>query len=110
MDIVDDTTPTVGSFASRPHAPPGVLVRNRKPQCRSPPRYPQGGSVSYAAVAARALGARGCVVTVSGPQRAQQLDVFDGHALTVLPSNVTLTFAHTYRWWGEQPARLLRVV
>ncbi|GBF92662.1 hypothetical protein Rsub_05031 [Raphidocelis subcapitata] len=62
---------------------------------------PTGGSVSYAAVAARALGARGCVVTVSGPQRAQQLDVFDGHALTVLPSNVTLTFAHTYRWWGS---------
>jgi len=57
--------------------------------------------VSYAAAAARALGARACVVTVAGPERAQQLDVFDGHSLKVVPSNVTLTFAHTYTWWGE---------
>jgi hypothetical protein len=36
---------------------------------------------------------------VAGPEA--QLGVFDGHSLKVVPANETLTFAHTYRWWGE---------
>lgn len=27
--------------------------------------------------------------------------MFKGAALTVVPANETLTFEHTYAWWGE---------
>lgn len=65
------------------------------------PHPPQGGAVSYAAVAARALGARACVVTVAGPEASGRLGLFQGHALTLLHANETLTFAHTYTWFGS---------
>ncbi|KAI8466451.1 MAG: Ribokinase-like protein [Monoraphidium minutum] len=60
---------------------------------------PTGGAVSYAAVAARALGASSCVVTVAGPDAA--LGVFTGSRLRVVAAAETLTFRHTYTWWGS---------
>lgn len=67
---------------------------------------PTGGAVSYASVVAQALGASTCVVTVAGPEA--DLDVFGDEAqLYVLPANETLTFEHTYTWWGH--SRRLRV-
>lgn len=29
------------------------------------------------------------------------LSVFEGHELYVVPTAATLTFEHTYTWWGE---------
>lgn len=66
---------------------------------------PAGGAVSYAAAAARAYGIRACVVTVAGPDA--DLSVFEGHELHVVPSDSTLTFEHTYTWFGH--SRKLRV-
>jgi len=66
---------------------------------------PTGGAVSYAAVLAKVLGLKACVVTVAGPEA--DLDVFDGHTLYVIPAKETLTFEHTYTWWGH--SRKLRV-
>ena len=39
------------------------------------------------------------IVAVAGPDA--DLSVFEGHELHVLPANVTLTFEHTYTWFGE---------
>jgi hypothetical protein len=36
---------------------------------------------------------------VAGPEA--NLSVFKGTALTVVPANETLTFEHSYAWWGE---------
>jgi hypothetical protein len=36
------------------------------------------------------------------------LSVFEGHELHVVPTAATLTFEHTYTWWGECPG--LRLV
>ncbi|KAJ9518774.1 hypothetical protein QJQ45_026041, partial [Haematococcus lacustris] len=72
---------------------------------------PVGGSVSYAAVAAKALGLRACVVTTAGP--GFNASVFDGHELHIVPAEHTLTFEHSYGsalaalWWGH--SRKLRV-
>ncbi|PNH05104.1 hypothetical protein TSOC_008665 [Tetrabaena socialis] len=66
---------------------------------------PAGGAVSYAAAAARAYGIRACVVTVASADA--DLSVFDGHELHVVPAPSTLTFEHTYSWFGHQ--RKLRV-
>ena len=124
VDIVDKATPTVSAVTAVPPTPAhaaaavmllhccsrGVATSDKpsgcvaaRPTCFRPTLDPLqgGGAVSYAAVAARALGAKACVVTVSGPERLQQLGVFEGHHLKVVPANVTLTFAHTYTWWGE---------
>jgi hypothetical protein len=40
---------------------------------------------------------------VAGPDA--DLGVFSGTALRVVPANATLTFSHTYRWWGERRRR-----
>ncbi|GIL71499.1 hypothetical protein Vretimale_2635 [Volvox reticuliferus] len=66
---------------------------------------PAGGAVSYAAAAVRAYGIRACVVTVAGPDA--DLKVFDGHELHLVNAASTLTFEHTYTWFGHQ--RKLRV-
>ena len=31
------------------------------------------------------------------------LSIFDGHELHVVDAGETLTFEHTYTWWGESP-------
>jgi len=49
-------------------------------------------------------GAAACPA-VAGPDA--DIDIFAGSQLSVLPSNRTLTFEHTYSWWGH--ARKLRV-
>lgn len=59
----------------------------------------QGGAISYAAAVASAYGIRACVVTAAGPDA--DLSVFRGHDLHVVPTNHTLTFEHSYTWWGE---------
>ncbi len=59
----------------------------------------QGGAISYAAAVASAYGIRACVVTAAGPDA--DLSVFRGHDLHVIPTNRTLTFEHSYTWWGE---------
>ncbi|KAG2500935.1 hypothetical protein HYH03_000760 [Edaphochlamys debaryana] len=64
-----------------------------------------GGAVSYAAAVLKAYGIRACVVTVAGPDA--DLSVFRGHELHVVPSPSTLTFEHSYAWFGHQ--RKLRV-
>ncbi|PNW75901.1 hypothetical protein CHLRE_12g555750v5 [Chlamydomonas reinhardtii] len=66
---------------------------------------PAGGAVSYAASIVRAYGIRACVVTVAGEDA--DLTVFNGHELHVVPAPSTLTFEHTYTWFGHQ--RKLRV-
>ena len=38
-------------------------------------------------------------IAVAGPEA--DLDVFDGHTLYVIPAKETLTFEHTYTWWGK---------
>ena len=59
----------------------------------------QGGAIAYAAAVANAYGTRACVVTAAGPDA--DLAVFKGHELHVVPTNSTLTFEHSYTWWGE---------
>lgn len=59
----------------------------------------QGGAISYAAAVASAYGIRACVVTAASPDA--DLSVFRGHNLHVVPANSTLTFEHSYTWWGE---------
>ncbi len=66
----------------------------------------QGGAISYAAAAASAYGVRACVVTAAAP--GSDLSVFEGHELHVVPAAATLTFEHTYTWWGARPARRRR--
>ena len=38
----------------------------------------------------------------AGPEA--DLSVFRGHEVHRVASNATLTFEHTYTWWGERPA------
>ena len=59
----------------------------------------QGGAIAYAAAVASAYGTKACVVTAAGPDA--DLAVFKGHELHVVPTNSTLTFEHSYTWWGE---------
>ena len=65
----------------------------------------QGGAIAYAAAVASAYGTRACVVTAAGPDA--DLAVFKGHELHVVPTNSTLTFEHSYTWWGEDLYRHL---
>lgn len=62
-------------------------------------RYP-GGAVSYAATVASALGARACIVTTASAD-AGPFPALEGHDIIIVPSNRTLTFEHTYTFWGE---------
>lgn len=61
--------------------------------------FVQGGAIAYAAAVASAYGVRACIVTAAGPDA--DLSVFKGHELHVVPSEKTLTFEHSYTWWGE---------
>ena len=66
----------------------------------------QGGAIAYAAAVASAYGVKACVVTAAGPDA--DLAVFSGHELHVVPTNSTLTFEHSYTWWGEHlPCRCI---
>ena len=49
-----------------------------------------------------------CVCAVAGPDA--DLSVFQGHHLRVIPSDATLTFEHTYTWWGESRAQRSHVI
>ncbi|GAB4814283.1 hypothetical protein N2152v2_001329 [Parachlorella kessleri] len=64
-----------------------------------------GGAVSYAAAVAAAMGVRACVVTANDGEA--DLSLFKDHDLHVVLSNATLTFEHTYTFWGNR--RKLRV-
>lgn len=59
----------------------------------------QGGAISYAAAVATAFGVRSCIVTAASSDA--DLTVFEGHELHVVSTQETLTFEHTYTWWGE---------
>ena len=59
----------------------------------------QGGAISYAAAVASAYGIRACVVTAAGPDA--DLSVFKEHELHLVRTERTLTFEHSYTWWGE---------
>lgn len=65
-----------------------------------------GGAVSYAAAVATAYGIKACIVTAAGPD--VDLSVFRGHEVHVIQSQATLTFAHSYTWWGEHLTKQLR--
>lgn len=79
----------------------------------------KGGAVTYAAVVAAAHGQRACIVTgtpshwgicdnhdtinecqntAAGPDA--DLSALRGHSLHVIQADKTLTFEHTYTWWG----------
>jgi len=65
-----------------------------------------GGAVSYAAAVASSLGIRTCIITAAD----DTLDISwlrSNHLVHVIPSDSTLTFEHTYTFWGNN--RKLRV-
>lgn len=64
-----------------------------------------GGSVTYAAAVAAGLKKRSCLVTAA--RSDEDLSYLEGVDLHVVPSDETLTFEHTYTWFGNQ--RQLRV-
>lgn len=59
----------------------------------------QGGAISYAAAVATAFGVKACIVTAASSDA--NLTVFEGHELHIVSTQDTLTFEHTYTWWGE---------
>lgn len=59
----------------------------------------QGGAISYAAAVATAYGVKACIVTAAAADA--DLSAFGGHELHLVPTDHTLTFEHTYTWWGE---------
>eukprot|EP00210_Caulerpa_lentillifera_P009702 g9256.t2 len=65
-----------------------------------------GGAVSYAAAVLEGFGKRACVVTTAAADA--DLSIFQNHNIRIVPSKQTLTFAHTYTWWGHK--RVLHVV
>eukprot|EP01023_Acetabularia_acetabulum_P041274 TRINITY_DN4017_c0_g1_i1.p1 TRINITY_DN4017_c0_g1~~TRINITY_DN4017_c0_g1_i1.p1 ORF type:complete len:429 (+),score=49.13 TRINITY_DN4017_c0_g1_i1:183-1289(+) len=65
-----------------------------------------GGAVSYSAAVAEGYGLKARVVTAGGKEA--DFSVFDGHYLHVVQTESTLTFEHTYTWWGNH--RKLRVI
>ena len=74
-------------------------------QVNQPTAHLQGGSIAYAAAVATAYGVRACIVTAGGSDA--DLSAFQGHELHVVSTEQTLTFDHTYTWWGESSARQL---
>jgi len=64
-----------------------------------------GGAISYAAAVLEAQGTKACVVTTASEDA--DLSIFAKHDLHVVPDNETLTFAHSYTWWGHK--RMLHV-
>lgn len=65
-----------------------------------------GGAATYAAAVSKAYGKRACIVVSAG--ESADLSVFEDHNVVHVPGVETLTFEHTYTWWGHQ--RKLRVV
>ena len=63
------------------------------------------GAVTYAAAVARGLHERACIVTTAATPDDAQFG--EGHEVHVVPDNATLTFRHTYTWFGQ--ARKLQV-
>lgn len=59
-----------------------------------------GGAVAYAAAVASALRIRACVVTAGGPDA--DLSAFAGHDVHLVSTKETLTFEHSYTWWGHR--------
>lgn len=64
-----------------------------------------GGAIAYAAAVASAWGVRACIVTAAGPDA--DLGPLAGHDVVAVPADKTLTFEHSYTFWGNQ--RKLRV-
>jgi len=61
-----------------------------------------GGAVTYAAVVASAFGAKACIVsTTTSKAGSRGFQVLEGHDVHLIPSNSTLTFEHTYTFWGR---------
>lgn len=58
-----------------------------------------GGAVSYAAVVASGLGRRVCVVYSSRPGLAPT--AFANHTSYQISTDKTLTFEHSYTFWGK---------
>lgn len=48
---------------------------------------------------ATAFGVKACIVTTAGPEA--NLTVFDRHELHIVSTEETLTFEHSYTWWGK---------
>ena len=48
---------------------------------------------------ASAYGIQACIVTAAGPDA--DLSVFKEHELHLVRAERTLTFEHSYTWWGE---------
>ena len=64
------------------------------------------GSVTYAAAVARGLRNNACIVTTA--RDAEDVSDLDGHDTHVIETNATLTFKHTYTFWGN--SRKLQVL
>jgi hypothetical protein len=59
-----------------------------------------GGAVSYAAAVTASLGKRACVVYSAHPDSEPPMFTED-HVAHVVPANSTLTFEHSYTYFGE---------
>jgi hypothetical protein len=64
------------------------------------------GAVTYAAAVAKGLRKSACIVTYA--ERKEDVATLQGHDVHVVSSEATLTFQHTYTWFGNQ--RRLRVL
>lgn len=59
-----------------------------------------GGAVAYAAAVASALRIKAYVVTAGGEDA--DLSAFKGHKVHFVKTAETLTFEHSYTWWGHR--------
>lgn len=59
-----------------------------------------GGAVAYAAAVASALRVKAYIVTAGG--KDADLSAFKGHKVLLLKTADTLTFEHSYTWWGHR--------
>lgn len=59
-----------------------------------------GGAVAYAAAVASALRVKAYIVTAGGEDA--DLSVFKGHKVHLVKTADTLTFEHSYTWWGHR--------
>jgi len=58
-----------------------------------------GGAVSYAAALITGFGKAACIVHAAG--ESVDTSALAGHAAHRVPSSETLTFQHSYTWWGN---------
>lgn len=63
------------------------------------------GAVTYAGAVAKGFHQSACIVTLAGS--GYDLEFLGDHSVFAIPSQDTLTFEHTYTWFGNQ--RRLRV-